>query len=160
MTKPHANKKRKRRKAGMVGRPSKFTPARVKEILCAIAEGLPAKYAAAFVGISQDTLCEWKNQFPEFSERFKRAEARGVRARLRSINRAAKRNAKWAAWWLEHVHPEFFAKSRIEHTHSGEVTVKPEIDLKKLSTEELKDLRALYAKASKPLPPKNGGESP
>lgn len=133
-----------------VGRPTKYTPARVRKITRAIADGMPSKFAAAEAGISVDTFCTWKNLYPEFSEAVQRAEARGIHSRLRAILRSAKRGHKAAAWWLEHVHPEHFAKSRVEHSHvhSGEVAVK--MDLKKLTTEELRMYREILLKAQAP----------
>src|ERR1044072_3948167 len=102
---------------------------------------MPMKCAAAEAGISVDTFCEWNNRYPEFSERIQQAEARGVHARLRAINRAARKGHKAAAWWLEHVHPEHFARNRIEHTHTGELSLKQRMNLKKLSIEELRAFR-------------------
>jgi hypothetical protein len=87
----------------------------VKVICAAIADGLPYKHAATLGGISVDTFCEWQNRFPEFSEALDRARAHGILWRLRLMKVAAKKgNVKAAQWWLEHVFPEHFARSRIE----------------------------------------------
>jgi hypothetical protein len=103
--KSQAAEKRQRRR----GRPSKYTPANVRRICDAIADGVPLKYAAALGGISHETLCQWQRQFPEFSEAVEKAKARGVHERLKIIRAAAKRgNVRAAQWWLERVCPEFF----------------------------------------------------
>jgi hypothetical protein len=87
----------------------------VKVICAAIADGLPNKYAAMLGGISADTFCEWQNRFPEFSEAVGRATARGIHARLKIINAAARKgDVRAAMWHLEHVFPEHFARNRIE----------------------------------------------
>lgn len=82
------------------------------------------KDAAALAGISYETFCDWRRKFPEFSEAIEKAMAEGVAARLKIISTAAaKGNINAAKWWLEHVKPESFAKSRIEVAHQHEGTV-------------------------------------
>ena len=102
------------------GRPTKFGPRVVAAITGAIADGVPFKFAAALGGISHETFCQWQRRFPDFSEAIQEAVARGVKARLGVIKAAARNgDVKAAQWWLEHVMPEHFARSRIEHQHSG-----------------------------------------
>ena len=67
------------------GRPTKFTPDRIKTILDALREGNYRDTAAEGAGISYDTLRNWekkgaaekKGKYFEFSESIKRAEAEG-----------------------------------------------------------------------------------
>ena len=104
------------------GRPSKYTPKSVRIICAAVADGLPFKHAAAIGGISQDTFHEWKRTFPEFSAFIEAAVAKGIQSRLILIKAAADGgDVRAAQWWLEHVFPEHFAKSRIEVSHQGSV---------------------------------------
>jgi hypothetical protein len=92
-------------------------------LICdAIADGMAYKHAASLAGISHETLCQWQRQFPEFSEAMQAAVARGIHARLVLIRVAAEKgDVKAACWYLEHVHPEQFAKSRIEVAHQGSI---------------------------------------
>jgi hypothetical protein len=100
------------------GRPSKYTPEAVRAICEAISDGTPFKYAAAVGGISYETLCQWRRQFPEFSDAIEEATARGVHSRLRLIVTAAEEGSVRAAtWWLEHVLPEHFSRSSVDLNH-------------------------------------------
>lgn len=114
----------KRNRNRKVGRPSKYSRTVILTICSAIADGTPFSYAAALGGISYETFCQWRKQYSEFSDAIDKAKASGILARLQLINDAAKKGDVAAArWWLEHVVPEHFAKSRIEHRHdvSGEI---------------------------------------
>lgn len=128
------------------GRPTKYTPARVRKICRAIADGMPIEFAAAEAGISASTFHEWQKAFPEFSESIETAKASGVHTMLRRMHRWSRHSYKATAWYLEHVHPQHFARNRIEHEHRGEVTVKSEMDLSKLSTDELRTYRDILRK--------------
>lgn len=89
------------------------------------------KDAAALAGISYETFCDWRRRFPEFSEAIEKAMAKGVAARLKIISTAAaKGDINAAKWWLEHVKPESFAKSRIEvaHKHEGTISHRHSVD--------------------------------
>ena len=106
------------------GRPTKFTPATRRRILAAIRDGVPLAHAAALGDISYETFCEWRRRYPEFSDATSRALSQGVATRLRIIRKAADQgDIKAAQWWLEHVVPEHFAKSRMDvsHRHFGKV---------------------------------------
>src|ERR1041384_3874555 len=100
---------------GKIGRPTKRTPAVVRKICRGIADGLPLQYAAATAGVSGETFALWRRTFPDFNEAVEQAIAKGIGKRLAQIKRAGDEGDwKAAAWWLEHVVPEHFARSRIE----------------------------------------------
>ncbi len=110
------------RRSARAGRPTKYTRKVVRVICEAIASGVPYKFAAAIGGISEDTFHEWRRTIPAFSESIEAAVAEGIQARLFLIQAAAdKGDVKAAQWWLEHVLPEHFAKSRVEVAHQGSV---------------------------------------
>jgi hypothetical protein len=110
------------------GRPTKYSPATVRAITDAVADGMPYRLAAALGGISIDTFHEWQKRFPEFSDAIKRALARGVHERLKLIKAAARKgNVRVAMWWLEHVLPGDFALTRVERPGVVDISVKPEI---------------------------------
>jgi hypothetical protein len=105
-----------------IGRPTKYTPATTKTICDAVADGTPLKYAAALGGISHETLCQWQRRYPEFSDAIQNAIGKGIQARLKLINHAAENgDVRAAQWWLEHVVPEHFAKTRIQLEHVGQI---------------------------------------
>lgn len=104
-----------------VGRPSKYRQSVIGTICSAVSDGTPFTHAAAIAGISYQTFCEWRKQFPEFSEAVEAARAKGVQARLRLILAAAEGgDVSSARWWLEHVFPEHFSRNRVEHQHHVE----------------------------------------
>jgi hypothetical protein len=101
------------------GRPSKYSLRVTREICAAISDGTPFSYAAAIGGISYETFCQWRKKYPDFSVAIEAAKARGIRARLQLIVKAAESGDVAAArWWLEHVVPEHFARNRVELAHS------------------------------------------
>jgi hypothetical protein len=104
------------------GRRTKRTPFVTRKICRAIAAGLPFKLAAAAAGITGGTFDKWRNDFPEFNEAVETAIAAGIKSRLNRIQKAADEGDwKAAAWWLEHVCPEHFARSRVDVAHIGKV---------------------------------------
>jgi hypothetical protein len=98
------------------GRPSKYTPERVKRITAALAAGNSRKAAAAYGGITIETLCAWERQFLDFSTAVKSAEAQAEVSHVANIAQAA-RGGSWqaSAWWLERRrHAEWGKVDRLE----------------------------------------------
>lgn len=103
------------------GRPSLFTEERVEKILKALRQGMPYKQAAAYGGISYDTLNRWRNsgeagaseELSEFCNAMKEAEGEAVFKLLSTIRRSATLRNDWkaAAWILERRHPKEWGKS-------------------------------------------------
>jgi hypothetical protein len=115
------------------------------DILEHIGDGLPLKDAAALAGISYETFCEWRRKFPEFSEAIDRALARGVATRLKAIREAMDAGDLSAAkWWLEHVRPEHFAKSRLEVAHRHEGTVNHRLGIDESMLNAIAEARKRY----------------
>lgn len=137
------------------GRPTK----RTKEVEVKIGEALRAgntrKAACHYAGISQETFCTWVEQFPEFSELVKKAEAdcevafvavikkaavghpaTKIVTKSRTINGVTETETttteyteySWqaGAWWLERRKPEDYARFVL--------------DPGKLSSEQIADL--------------------
>ena len=106
-------------KTNRKGRPTKRTPRLESSLLKSIEDGLPLSHAAAVAGISYETFCEWRRQFPDFSDAISKAVARGILFRLKVIKRAAARgDVRAACWYLEHIHPTHYAKSRVDVLHT------------------------------------------
>jgi hypothetical protein len=89
------------------GRPSKFNRKRAAAILDAIRKGATRSAAAASAGVSERSLYEWQQEFPQFSQSIKKADAEAEMAMIDVIRTAAEKGT-WqaAAWWLERRHPE------------------------------------------------------
>src|SRR5204863_7701795 len=77
----------------------------------------PQTMATSVAGISQQTFFNWKRDDPDFQREIEEAIAKGVDARLQSIEKAADLG-DWraSAWLLEHCQPQHFAKNRLEIT--------------------------------------------
>jgi hypothetical protein len=120
-----------------MGRPSKYTPATVERILSAIRSGATRQIAASCGGINEDTLYVWLKTYPEFSEQIQMVEAETAEKFLKSVQSAAKKNWKAAAWWLERKLPEQFARKPIERAVNIQVTTD---DLSKMTDEQIDDL--------------------
>lgn len=72
-------------KAGPGGRPSKFNEDRKAAILDAAESGTTVEGCARAAGIGVSTLYDWLDQYPEFSESFNRARARGEAELVREV---------------------------------------------------------------------------
>jgi hypothetical protein len=77
------------------GRPSEYRPEMCTQIIRAMSEGLSLDAAAAEIGISPRSACQWQRDIPEFSQAIEtgRAKAlliweRGVRLRLQAATLA------------------------------------------------------------------------
>jgi hypothetical protein len=98
------------------GRPSKYTPERVKRITDALAAGNSRKAAAAYGGISDVTFASWCARFLDFFDAVKSAEAQAEVAHVANIAKAS-RDGSWqaSAWWLERRrHAEWGKVDRLE----------------------------------------------
>ena len=101
------------------GRPTVRTE-KNEEIICdAIARGTPYRMACSIAHINYQTFLNWRRDDPAFQEKLDAAIARGVQSRLDVIERAMLSTdenirVRVATWWLEHVLPSDFSRSRIE----------------------------------------------
>jgi hypothetical protein len=99
------------------GRPTKFCKEIADNIAGLISHGMPITYASAVAGISHETYHTWQRKYSQFREQIAAARARGIAARLAVISKAIDAgDVRAAMWWLEHVHPEHFARNRVEVT--------------------------------------------
>lgn len=108
----------------MAGRPTKYTPDRVKRIIQAIDQGATHELACAYAGISVDTMANWRVRYSEFSDQLREAEGRAAVKWLAKIEQAANVDWKAAAWKLERRHPQMYGKSVHDLTvnHGGTIT--------------------------------------
>lgn len=74
------------------GRPTKYNEKRVKKMIEAAKKGLPVPSIARAGGINTDTLYEWKERYPEFSERLKQAR---TEAELKLAEQAQEKDPRY-----------------------------------------------------------------
>lgn len=108
---------------GHSGRPTKFDLRRVKRILRALELGQPKRRAALAGGITYGCFRDWfvkgkydvehgkrTTEYAKFFIGVKEALAKGEYANAGTINRASKKNWQAAAWWLERIFPNTWAR--------------------------------------------------
>jgi len=80
--------------------------------LAILSVGCSRRSAARYVGCAPTTIQNTTERDPKFAERLHRAENQAEVTWLRNISTAAKKEQHWraAAWALEHVKPEEYAK--------------------------------------------------
>lgn len=130
---------------------TKLTHELQKKIGDNITLGMPLKFAAEAVGITEQTFYNWlrrgetesKGQFFEFAEHVKECQAKAVQLHLKLITKAASEGSWQAsAWILERRHSEFFGrKDKIDM--KAEVTDKTDVPL----TPEIVEARHAFLKA-------------
>jgi hypothetical protein len=97
------------------GRPTKFTPQTVQRVLDCVERGVPLALAATAAGIASQSLYTYRNTHKDFAAALEAAIARGVEKRLAIIVKAADSgDVSSARWWLEHVLPQHFSRTRVE----------------------------------------------
>lgn len=107
-----------------MGRRGKYNPEVVARITQAIELGATYEMAAAYGGITFETLRQWRATKPAFSEELKSAEGRAVLKWLYRIEQAAN-GGTWqaAAWKLERRYPNDYGRtvSDVNANVSGEI---------------------------------------
>ena len=103
------------------GRPSLFNEERAEKILKALKQGMPYKQAAAYGGVSYDTLNRWRRkgedgdseELSQFCNAMREAEGEAVFKLVEDIKRNASKKNDWkaAAWILERRHPKEWGRS-------------------------------------------------
>lgn len=97
-----------------MNRNSKYTPETIKRILDLLRTGVRLRVAATAAGISESTLFNWKNQYPEFADQVEQAQAESCVFYLEIIRKAAETNWQAAAWFLERRFPDDFARPAVD----------------------------------------------
>ncbi|GGA31944.1 hypothetical protein GCM10007416_00600 [Kroppenstedtia guangzhouensis] len=116
-----------------MARPEKLTPELQQKVVDAIRMGNYIETAAAFSGISKDTLYRWLKQgrrakrgkYREFSDAVEKALAESEMRDVAVIATAAKENWQAAAWRLERKFPDRWGRRQkvdAQLEHSGQVS--------------------------------------
>lgn len=118
-----------------MARPTKYTPETAKKIIEAIRVGATHELAAAYAGINQDTLTNWKKRYSDFSDAVKEAEGMAAVKWLAVIDKAAQGGA-WqaAAWKLERKYPQQYGRRVINSYEDTPVEKLPEMTDAELDT--------------------------
>jgi hypothetical protein len=106
-------------KRGRIGRPCKYNAALARKVCRMVEQGVPITHIVAAVGISFESLCDYRRKHPEFDRQIKEATSRGIAKRLDTIQRAMESQDERLAfqasvWYLTHVPgaAEHFSESR------------------------------------------------
>lgn len=135
------------------GRPSKYSPAYVEEVVDFCEQGYSLTAFAGHIGVDRDSISEWCKQHPEFSVACNRAKAKRAawwesRGRDIAQNGGPGGQATMVIFGLKNHAPEDFSdKTQHEHTGAdGKDLIPPEaISGDKLALALLHSLRAAQA---------------
>lgn len=105
-----------------------------------IGDGVPLAAVAEMVGVGKTTICKWRQDRPDFRDRYRKAQLESIGALVRCVRTAAAtdtRQWKAAAYLLERLMPEAFpSKADVVvnqavaiHNHPGEKLAKWREDL-------------------------------
>lgn len=147
------------------GRPSKLTPETQEKICLALRGGNFRSTAAQWAGVSYRVFLEWmkvgserpKSRHGAFRAAVIEAEKAAEIHAVGLIVKAAAKDPKHAEWWLSHRHSERWAdkarmQMRAELTGKNQAPLFPpaadELDLSRLTDEELTQLEAIHEAAA------------
>ncbi len=99
-------------------KPYKMTPERVQIITEALADGLTQKEASMLAGIDEDTLCNWKRNNSDFSDKVAKSAIEYKQKLMNTIRKAGEKDWKACAWLLERKYKrEFSTETVFEKDH-------------------------------------------
>lgn len=145
-----------------MGRRTKLTPELIENAAKLIAGGNYASTVFQMLGIGESTWYEWlqrgregarKSIYTEFAEAIKKAESAAELRAVSGIMAAGRRNWTAYAWYLERKFPDRWGlKTKVQQEISGPdgKPVQMELDLTRLSDEELRALEAICDKVQGP----------
>ncbi len=93
-----------------LGRPRALDDIKRREVCAVVATGCSLADAARYVGCAPTTLRREALRNPEFHEALRQAEMGSQLGPLRLVRKAANSHWRAAAWLLERINPERFAK--------------------------------------------------
>lgn len=136
----------RKRKGGKPGMPSALTPEVFKNLVTYLTAGNPRRWAAAACGISHETLYQWRRLARKGHEPYRQLFAEIDKAMYQAavrnvmhVNKAAAKDWRAAAYWLERMYPrQFGRKHRYEVTGPEGAPLLPQLDLQKLTDEQLR----------------------
>lgn len=121
---------KKKKKIHKGGRPRTDWKRIEPELIALIADGMSQAKACSYVGISEQTLIEYKKGNSKYSERLEKASNETTKLAHKSIKVGMLKDWKAGAWWLERTQPERFREQK-----QLDLTEKPTLLFKKASEE-------------------------
>lgn len=111
-----------------MGRPTKLTPARRRKICKALADGNTRKTSSEASGISRRTFSRWmamgedekKGPHRALRDAVLQAEAEATSEAVACLRKAAHRDWRAAAWWLERRRPKEWGRWEQLRLSAGE----------------------------------------
>lgn len=118
------------------GRPTAYTPELGEQLCKLVGLGVPISIACKAEGIGKRTLYRWREQgkagrepYRGFVRKLERALAKPAAAITLHVVRAAQRDWRAGAWWLERRHPKLYGnKQTIKHETSPAEMSDAELD--------------------------------
>ena len=107
--KTSSNKTNKIRKNG---RPFAITKEKEEILINLLSDGVSQCKAAIYIGVNEKTVMEYKDRFPEFTERIERAKLETHKLAHKSIKVGMLKDWRAGAWWLERMEPERFKEKK------------------------------------------------
>jgi len=101
-----------RNKGGKTGRPYAITKEKEEQIIALLSDGMSQSKVCRYVGISEETMIQYKKKFPEFVERIEKAKEETTKLAHKSIKVGMVKDWKAGAWWLERTEPERFKEKK------------------------------------------------
>ena len=98
---------------GKAGRPELYKTETAERLLAALRAGLTHKQACLACGISQSTLANWREQFPDLESRMEAAREEARQKALEGIKAAGQKDWRALAEWLKLTFPEHRQSSNI-----------------------------------------------
>ncbi len=156
-----------------IGRPPVLDHVKKGQILAILSVGCSRRTAARYVGCSPTTIQNTADRDPQFAAQLRHADHGAEIEYLKRIRNAAKKEQYWraAAWALERLNPEDFAKRPVGALTSDEVStllaqlaeiLLQEIPVAEYRKRAIKCVDRLLAKVQpgpkKASPPENGND--
>ena len=127
------------------GRPSKYSPAYVEEVVTFCAQGYSLTAFAGSIGVTRSSINEWAGEHPEFSEAVNRAKAKRAawweeRARQVALEGGPGGQATMVIFGLKNHAPEDYREiSRTEHTGKDGGAIELSVDERRKAVVALMD---------------------
>lgn len=113
----------------------KYNPETVSFIVEKLKVGLTQRDASVLAGISEDTLSQWKHDYPEFAEKVRKARMHNKAKMIGIWQSAAEKRPELAVTWLERRYSDEFSPRFKQDVTFSEANRKQAEAVKKLVDE-------------------------
>lgn len=110
------------------GRPTDYKPEYCEDIINYLSDGKHIIQYAAKIGVAKSTIYEWANNYPEFSDALKKAQAKSTaqwleNARLKAFSGEHKGSDAMLIWMLKKKDKEEFGDKDVDDKKSDSVSI-------------------------------------